>query len=127
MGYSTDFKGSFTCHPPLSSDHQRYLTAFSITRRVKRNELRAEQRTDLLRVMVGLPIGVEGGYYVSSSDNYGGRTDDSVTCYNTPPEGQPSLWCGWIPNEDGTEIIWDGAEKFYEYVPWLLRESHNHR
>lgn len=32
---------------------------------------------------------------------------------------QPGLWCQWIPDKDGTIIIWDGGEKFYEYVSWL--------
>jgi hypothetical protein len=28
-----------------------------------------------------------------------------------------SIWCNWII-EDG-ELTWNGAEKFYAYVPWL--------
>lgn len=38
---------------------------------------------------------------------------------NDPPAGQPGLWCNWEPNEDGTEIRWNEAEKFYHYVDWL--------
>lgn len=32
---------------------------------------------------------------------------------------QPGLWCQWIPNGDGTAIVWDEGEKFYEYVEWI--------
>ena len=28
-----------------------------------------------------------------------------------------SIWCQWMI-EDG-ELVWDGGEKFYAYVPWL--------
>jgi hypothetical protein len=24
-----------------------------------------------------------------------------------------------VPNDDGTAIVWDGGEKFYEYVDWI--------
>lgn len=34
-------------------------------------------------------------------------------------ECQPGLWCQWIITEDGTELQWDGGEKFYNYVEWL--------
>jgi hypothetical protein len=32
---------------------------------------------------------------------------------------QPGLWCQWVPNNDGTAIVWDEGEKFYEYVAWI--------
>ena len=36
-----------------------------------------------------------------------------------PPSTQPSLWCHWAPNADGTALHWNGREKFYEYVAWI--------
>jgi hypothetical protein len=44
---------------------------------------------------------------------------NNVVDYNCPPEIQPSSWCQWIPTEDGMAIVWDGGEKFYEYVDWI--------
>lgn len=32
---------------------------------------------------------------------------------------QPGLWCQWTVSEDGTLLMWDGGEKFYNYVEWL--------
>ncbi len=32
---------------------------------------------------------------------------------------RPDSWCDWIPSEDGTAIVWDEGEKFYNYVEWL--------
>jgi hypothetical protein len=34
-------------------------------------------------------------------------------------ECQPGLWCQWVLENDGTELLWDGGEKFYNYVEWL--------
>jgi hypothetical protein len=45
--------------------------------------------------------------------------DPTVIDYNEPPEGVPGLWCGWTPSEDGHALVWDGQEKFYNYVEWL--------
>lgn len=31
----------------------------------------------------------------------------------------PGYYCQWVVNEDGTELEWDGGEKFYNYKEWL--------
>ena len=61
--------------------------------------------------MVGADVG-DGGF--AGQDH-----DDSIIDYNDPPQGQPGLWCQWIPSDDGTEILWNGGEKFYHYTEWL--------
>jgi hypothetical protein len=75
---------------------------------------------DPIRERVGLPIGKQGAYFTGSKD-VGGQDFDhkTVANRNKPPSGVPSLWCQWVPNENGTEIVWDGGEKFYSYVEWL--------
>ena len=83
---------------------------------------------DPVRIAAGLPIGIEGGYFVSGGSNPP-FDDKSIIDYNTPPEGQPGLWCQWVPNKDGeepytdaadnSEIGWNGVEKFYHYIEWL--------
>ena len=32
-------------------------------------------------------------------------------------EGVPGYWCQWVIN--GNKLVWDGGEKFYNYVEWL--------
>ena len=32
---------------------------------------------------------------------------------------QPGLWCNWELDDTGTELKWNGAEKFYNYIEWL--------
>jgi hypothetical protein len=92
---------------------------FSETRRMKRDARKASEFVDPVREAVGLPIGIQGGYYVSARGFAGQDRDSSIVDYNVPPQGQPGLWCQWEPNDDGTEIEWNGAEKFYDYIEWI--------
>jgi hypothetical protein len=103
----------------LRPEHAAYLKAFSETRRIKRDEAIAAGLPDPIRVAAGLPLGREAGYFVGGEGFHGQLDDDSVIDGNRPPRGQPGLWCQWIPDEDGTAIVWDGVEKFYYYGEWL--------
>lgn len=31
----------------------------------------------------------------------------------------PGFWCQWVPTKDGTGIVWDGGEKFYDAFEWM--------
>ena len=37
-----------------------------------------------------------------------------------PFPNMPGFWCQWVPTSDGEGIEWDGNEKFYNYVEWLV-------
>lgn len=115
MGYTTVFTGSFKLSKVVAPAHKAYLTAFARTRRVKRDEGKAELLSDPVRKAVGLPIGPDGGYYVGAHV----PGDPSIVDRNEAPWGQPSNYCQWVPTEDCAEICWDGGEKVYEYVEWL--------
>jgi hypothetical protein len=145
MGYTTDFTGHLTFEKPLSQAHADYLRAFNKTRRMKRDEKKAEALADPLRLAAGLPIGSEGAYYVGSVNDgqFGQREDGSILDHNNAPgspstsggefskkwdelqksieEGkcQPGLWCQWTITDDNTKLEWDGGEKFYNYIEWL--------
>jgi hypothetical protein len=119
MGYTTKFEGEFVLDKPLSAVHQAYLEMFSGTRRMKRNASLTRERVDHVRDHAGLPVGPEGAFYVGEG-GYGGQNEGSdILNYNSPPKGQPGLWCKWEPTEDGQGIRWNGVEKFYDYVKWL--------
>jgi hypothetical protein len=142
MGYTTDFEGHFTLDKPLTPEQAAYLHAFCETRRMIRDvavlekaapvafkgrrypgsdaEPLPEGATDRsLREAVGLPLGPEGAYHIGSG--YSGQDHDaSILDYNVPPKGQPGLWCQWVPTKDGKGIGWDGGEKFYNYIEWLV-------
>jgi hypothetical protein len=105
MGYTTDFEGSFNITPVLSQKDNEFLTKFSETRRMARN--------------VGPEYGIEGEFYVDGTGWAGQDSDNTVINYNRPPSTQPGLWCQWVPTDDGSELVWDGGEKFYNYVEWL--------
>jgi hypothetical protein len=103
----------------LKPEHAAYLTAFSNTRRMKRDAREAEKFPDPVRLAAGLPIGEEGDYFIGGGGFHGQDDDSSVLKYNEPPAGQPGLWCGWAPDKYGRAIVWNQREKFYDYVEWL--------
>ena len=122
MGYHTDFYGQFEVSPALKPEHAEYLKAFGYTRRMLRNATIAATMPDPVREAVGLPVGEHGAYFVGGGGYAGQEHDASIIDYNTPPPGQPGLWCNWEPQErDGVydRIGWDGMEKFYNYTEWL--------
>lgn len=115
MGYTTDFYGTFKITPALKEEHKEYLLAFSDSRRMKRDAQKCESLHDPIRLAVELPVGIEGEFVVSQT----GYDDKSIIERNSPSSTQPGLWCQWIPNDEGTELKWNGAEKFYAYIEWL--------
>ncbi len=119
MGYDTDFTGCFNVTPTLKPEHAAYLEKFAETRRMERDASKAELLDDPVRVAAGLAIGDEGGYFVGGGGFAGQDHDASVINYNTPPDGQPGLWCKWAPASGGTTIEWNEGEKFYNYIEWI--------
>jgi len=98
MGYTTDFEGSVTVEPPLNEAEIAFLKKFNDTRRMNRKK---------------------GPYYVDGGGFAGQDQEEDIIDFNSPPRGQPGLWCQWVPTEDGTQLEWDGGEKFYESVKWM--------
>ena len=119
MGYSTDFEGAFELDRPLTPEHKAYLTQFSETRRMKRDEWKAVELPDPIREAVKLPVGHEGEYFIGGTGEMGQRDDPSIVDHSSPPMSQPGLWCQWTPSPDGKYIVWDGGEKFYHYRSWI--------
>jgi len=127
MGYTTEFFGSFKLDKPLTAIQIEYLNMFADTRRMKRDptklhlmkqEGRGNTRCFELLEELGLPFGKTGDLYCGT--RYSGQdTDCSIVDYNETPPTQCGLWCKWNPSDDGTEIVWNGVEKFYRYNEWL--------
>lgn len=119
MGYTTEFTGEFSFDQPLSPEHAAYLTRFAGTRRMGRREDIAGKMPDPVREVVGLPLGPQGAYFVGGQGVAGQEVDSSVIHRNKPPDGQPGLWCQWVPTKNRRALVWDGEEKFYNFVEWL--------
>ncbi len=121
MGYTTNFEGSFVLDTPLSFAQMEFLKEFSGTRRMKRDvnkikSLPKEQKNHkMLKLLNEVGLGLE---YYGGAGHFGQDEDDSIVDYNDWG-GFPSLWCQWVPNDEGTAIEWNGAEKFYDYVKWI--------
>ena len=75
-----------------------FLTKFNQTRRMHRRN---------------------GPDFVDGTGDYGQGPDPDIIDSNQPAEGQPGLWCQWVPTPDGSAIEWDGGEKFYEAPRWM--------
>jgi hypothetical protein len=100
----------------------------------------AEDKTDPNQV-----YGYMGEYFVGGGGSMGQDHDDSIIDYNSASGNigwqdykgdwalkqemedqlnkdslkQPGLWLQWELSSDGTELGWDGNEKFYHYIEWL--------
>jgi hypothetical protein len=98
MGYTTDFLGHIDITPGLNESERSYLSAFSLTRRYDRGQ---------------------GPYYVPPNPYADQGDREPVERLNTPPQGQPGLWCRWVPCWDGCCLALDGEEKIYDPARWL--------
>ncbi len=99
MGYTTDFDGQIDIVPALNDQEREFLTKFADTRRMNRTK---------------------GPYFVEGGGFAGQDREDDVIDGNAPPPDQPSLWCQWVPSNDGDAIVWDEGEKFYESPEWMV-------
>lgn len=100
MGYTTYFKGEIEIDPPLNIKELNFLMQFAETRRIHREQG---------------PYYVAGQGRVLPDARVGGVINN-----NNPPDGQPGLWCDWIPTEDGDALVWNEAEKFYHGAEWMM-------
>lgn len=138
MGYTTDFEGVLKFDKPLTQKQVKYINTLNSTRRMKRD---VNKLMELYGGKHGNPsakdkknptevYGHDGEYFAKDDGQMGQGDDGSVIDHNCPPgqrgfsqgaveKGQPGLWCQWEVNEDGTELSWDGGEKFYNYTEWL--------
>lgn len=119
MGYTTEFEGTLKFSKPLTNAQVLYIQKFCETRRVKFDSVIVGRIQDDERIAVCLPIGVDGEFFVGETEYIGHGQYLGVLSYNESPSTQPGLWCQWTVSDDGTELMWDGGEKFYYYVEWL--------
>ena len=98
MGYTTDFVGHFDITPPLNPAECEYLGAFTHSRRWDR----------------------PGGPYVVPGNPHAEEHPDAGDRHNRPAPGQPQLWCQWVMGACADCLSWDGNEKFYAPVEWLV-------
>jgi len=96
VGYNTDFSGKINVVPPLNEFEISFIKEFSKTRH---------------QGYVGGPYVVTDFVHLTGGEVPGAQ--------NTPPKGQPGLWCDWVSTDDGTAIEWDGGEKFYDSAAWM--------
>lgn len=116
MGYTTDFLGDFSLDKDLDDNTKALIKGLSNTRRMS---------YDVNKLATHLNISVE-----DLKSKYGNNAEFYFPEYtpfpfpfyildmNKPPANQPGLWCQWTYKEG--KIVWDGIEKFYFYIEWLV-------
>ena len=125
MGYTTEFYGSLKFNKPVTEELKNYINKFNETRRMARDPEKIKLNyPNWKEECFNGELGNEGEYFVGGKGFMGQDRDDSIINYNYPPIKQPGLWCQWIINDNG-ELEWDGNEKFYNYVEWLIYMINN--
>lgn len=123
MGTTTLFAGEFKLNKPLTPELKDYLEQFNMTRHVKFDVTTIKKNFKDWKTnrSFNKNLGCEGEYflYTFAEPDNGRKYQEAVINYNTPPTGVPGLWCQWVPDEDGTAIVWDRNEKFHNYEEWL--------
>jgi hypothetical protein len=121
--------GKFKITPPLQANHLAYLERFSQVRHMKRDVLLLEKMRDPLREAVGLPLGLEGAYYVAGTEDIISEQSPTIIELNMPPDDQIDLWCPWSPNGDGEFYVWldnGGRPRYHkEWLEYLIEHFFN--
>lgn len=117
MGYTTYFSGSFEFDKPVTDELKNYINKFSDTRRMMRdNDMIKALYPNWKELCFNGELGRNGEYFVGGTGFAGQDEDLSIINYNMS-DPQPGLWCQWVI--EGDRLVWDGGEKFYDYVKWL--------
>ena len=117
MGYTTYFSGEFTFNKPVTDELKTYINKFSDTRRMARdNDIIKALYPNWQELCFNGELGRSGEYFIGGQGFAGQDEDLSILNYNMS-DPQPGLWCQWIITND--VLVWDGGEKFYNYVEWL--------
>lgn len=110
MGYTTNFSGHFQTNEPVSQEIYDLVNGLSKTRRMKRDGLSREK------------YGVKGEFFIEEEKGnniFSKPSKGTIVDHNKPPKTQPGLWLQWMFEEDMQTIVWDGGEKFYNYIEWI--------
>lgn len=84
---------------------------------MKRNVGMLKDIYDIRRVKCGLPLGIDGEYFVAADGEFGDDKSPDIIDYNEPPSDQPGLWCHW--RIENNHIVWSGQPKFSDFRSWL--------
>ncbi|KAL9654140.1 hypothetical protein ABK040_016486 [Willaertia magna] len=144
MGYTTEFQGKFNLNKNLATNPKalQQIQILNLTRRIQYNlEEIVKKEKKTIEEIIQL-YGVEAEFYdpnlTTVLEKYPNPldwqfeffNDNSMIFeihknplylnYNSPPLCQPSLWCQWCYNKEENVLEWDGNEKFYYYVDWIV-------
>ncbi|MFI1656029.1 hypothetical protein ACH4ZU_14110 [Streptomyces sp. NPDC020472] len=97
MGYEIHYSGEISVIPPLNAAEVAFLSDFAGSRRVER---------------LSGPYRCDGGPRPEPAD-------PDILDRNTPPSGQPGLFCGWTPRSDGAALQAPKVGDYFNPAEWL--------
>lgn len=116
MGYTTDFLGDFVLDKDLDEETKNLIKGLSSTRRILYDINKLSKYLKLTVQEVKNKYGEYAEFYFPEYVSF--PCPDYIIDFNKPPPNQPGLWCQWTYKEG--KIVWDGNEKFYFYIDWLV-------
>lgn len=121
MSYRTEFHGAFAITPVLKPVHAEYLRKFAEIRHMQWDTAAIQEAPDPVRKAAGIrSVGNQGAFFVGFDSDLDALSRlAGVADINAPAKGVPGLKCMWCPSFDGTALVWDGNDNFYDYVEWL--------
>lgn len=118
MGYTTEFRGSFSFNKEVDAEMVQFINRFAYYRHMRRDTEKIKKIfPNWQELCFKGDLGKDGEYFIGGGGFKGQDHDESILDYNSPGGGCPDLWCQWII-KDGT-LSWDGGEKFSYYIEWL--------
>lgn len=115
MGYDTTFNGSLTFNKKPTAQFKEYINRFSSTRRMPRDVGKIKELYPNWREYCFFGELGKMGEYFAIEENASDKSIIDVNGYTCSVH--PSLWCCWVVK--GNKLVWNGAEKFGNYVEWL--------
>jgi hypothetical protein len=116
MAFRASTCGHLSIAPPLNAAEHDYISAFVYTRRHAGRD-HPYDVPDNPAVDSVIQIGASG---LPESGNLAGNVATrDIDTYHRPLDGQPSLWCPWVPSCQGKCLSLEAEEKISAPVTWL--------
>lgn len=110
--------GVLTLSRPLTDDEYYYLAALALNKRMKRKRplvqmmIDKQALEDPFRNEVGLPLGMDGCFFVGNRGEAFDEFDTSVINKEAPPRGCPGSWVSWVPSvENRSKLVLSGKKE----------------
>jgi len=120
----SETRGALSLSRPLTDDEFYFLSALALNKRMRRHRsmlgfmIDEKMLTDPFRNEVGLPLGMDGYWFVGNEGENMDESDPSVFNKEQPPRGMPGCWCSWQPASDNRSMLILSGKKPHHALRW---------